>query len=292
MAADPYSALWLSHTTIRTFLTCPKAYYYGTVYRDPVTNHKIKIISPPLALGQAVHEVLDSISTLPTPTRFLESLVIKLDTAWEKVAGEKGGFFDTSSEYQYKTRAQDMLRRVMHNPGPLAHPAVKIKTDLPKFWLSDEDNIILCGKVDWLEYLPETDSVHIIDFKTGANNEEEGSLQLPIYHLLVLRTQNRTVTKASYWYLEQSDTLEEKELPDAEESAQKLLEIGKRIKLHRQLQKFECPSGEDGCYSCKPFARIVAGEGKLVGVDEYNNDVYILPPKEKSTTLEDESYIV
>ena len=50
---------------------------------------------------------------------------------------------------------------------------------------NEEENIILNGKIDWLEYVPEDDSIRVIDFKTGKNDEKEGSLQLPIYILLL-----------------------------------------------------------------------------------------------------------
>jgi RecB family exonuclease len=156
---------------------------------------------------------------------------------------------------------------------------VKIQKDLPYFWLSDEDNIILCGKIDWLEYLPETDSVHIIDFKTGRSEENEDSLQLPIYRLLVHECQHRQTTKASYWYLNNDDSLTEKSLPDIEESRKRILEVAKKIKLARQLQHFKCP--KDGCYSCAPMEEIYSRQAELVGTDEYNYDVYILD-KEKA----------
>jgi ATP-dependent helicase/DNAse subunit B len=64
-----------------------------------------------------------------------------------------------------------------------------MKEDLPHYWLSEDDGIILCGKIDWLQYLPDTDSVHIVDFKTSKNKEKANSLQLPIYLLLVSNTQ-------------------------------------------------------------------------------------------------------
>ena len=70
-----------------------------------------------------------------------------------------------------------MLQRVIKHPGPVAKLAVKIKQDLPYYWLSEEDNIILCGKIDWLEYLPDQDGVHIIDFKTSKYDEAPQSLQ-------------------------------------------------------------------------------------------------------------------
>ncbi len=144
---------------------------------------------------------------------------------------------------------------------------------MPYFWLSEEENIILCGKIDWLEYLPDTDSVHIIDFKTGKNEEEENSLQLSIYHLLVHKCQKRNVTKASYWYLEKNDTLTEKTLPSLEEAEKNILEIGRQIKLARQLKRFKCP--KDGCNNCLPYEAIIEGKAQLVGTDDYNYDVYI-----------------
>jgi len=180
--SDKYTAVWVSHTSISDFLRCPRAYYLKNIYRDPKTNHKIKLMSPSLALGSAVHEVLESLSVLPRQTRFSGSLIAKFDRAWEKITGKKGGFINADTEYKFKQRGQEMLRRVMNNPGPLSGLAVKIQMDLPQFWLSEEDNIMLCGKIDWLEYLPDSDSVHIIDFKTGKTEEDPDSLQLPIYH--------------------------------------------------------------------------------------------------------------
>jgi len=272
---DKYTATWVSHSSMSDFLRCPRAYFLKNVYRDPKTRHKIKIMSPALALGSAVHEVLESLSVLPKQSRFSESLIAKLESIWQKVSGKNGGFTNSESEHKYKTRGQEMLRRVMNNPGPISGLAVKIQMDLPQFWLSEEDNIMLCGKIDWLEYLPDTDSVHIIDFKTGRGEEDPESLQLPIYHLLVRNCQKYKVSKASYWYLDSSDTLTPKELPDLETARKNVLDIARQIKLARQLARFKCPQG-DGCFSCRPMEAIINHEAEFVRSDEYNYDVYIL----------------
>lgn len=275
---DKYTAVWVSHTSISDWLRCPRAYYLKNVYRDPETNRKIKLMAPPLALGQAVHEVLESLSVLPKDTRFAEPLMVKLDRAWEKVKGKKGGFYSEETEYKYKQRAQEMMRRVMNNPGPLGRLAVKMQMDLPHYWLSEEDNIILCGKIDWLEYFPETDCVQIIDFKTGKADEQEDSLQLPIYHLLVHNCQKRKVVGAAYWYLDSSDELAEKKLPDLEESGVRVLEIARQIKLARQLNRFKCPQGDDGCRACREMEAVLDGQAEYVGEDEYRkSNIYILP---------------
>jgi len=275
---DKYTAVWVSHSSISDFLQCPRAYYLKNVYKDPKNGHKIKLMSPALALGSGVHEVLESLSVLPKDKRFSESLIAKFDKVWEKYHGKRGGFFDADTEYKYKMRGQEMLRRVMNNPGPIARAAVKIPVDLPQFWLSEEENIMLCGKIDWMEYLADTDSVHIIDFKTGKAEEDPNSLQLPIYHLLVHNCQKRKVSKASYWYLDSSDDLVEKALPDLEEAKKKVLDIALQMKLARQLVRFKCPEG-DGCRACTPMEKIFRREGELVGEDNYRNDVYILPRK-------------
>lgn len=288
MPSDTYTAVWVSHSSISDFLNCPRAYYLKNVYKNPQNGHKMQIVSPPLALGQIVHEVLESLSLLPTDKRFTEPLLGKFEKAWEKVSGEKGGFTDTESELKWKRRGEAMITRVVKNPGPLKRLAIKLKEDLPHFWLSEEDGIILCGKIDWLEYLQESDSVNIIDFKTGKNEENPHSLQLPIYHLLVHHCQKRVVEKASYWYLELSDELVEKELPDIDEARERILKIAKEIKLARQLNRFKCPNGEDGCPYCTPFEKVLKGEGKFVGLNDYNQDLYILPKK----TSEDDSIIL
>lgn len=279
MPKDKYTATWVSHSSIGDFLSCPRAYYLKNVYKDPKTNHKIKLMTPPLALGSAVHEVLEGLSQLPKDKRFRESLIEKFEQVWKKFEGKKGGFSNEDTEYKYKQRGEDMLRRAINHPGPLNNLSVKIQKDLPYFWLDEEENIILCGKIDWLEYLEDTDSVHIVDFKTGKNEEAPDSLQLPIYLLLVSECQSRPVAKASYWYLGWRDMLDEQQLPSMEEARERVLKIAKDIKLARQIERFKCPSGDDGCRNCKPFEAILNHEAEFVGLDDYGADTYVLLKK-------------
>ena len=271
---DKYSAVWVSHSSISDFLRCPKLYYLRNVYKDPINGHKITRMEPPLALGQVVHDVIEGLSVLPAEERLKVSLHKKFETQWESVSGKKGGFKDKAQEAEYIERGSKMLQKIMDNPGPILQKAIKIKQELPHYYLSEEENIILCGKIDWLEYLPETNSVHIIDFKTGKNEEDPESLQLPIYHLLVANTQSRAVSKASYWYLLTGDAPVEAVLPDLSESHEKVLAAAKRVKLSRALEHYKCP--KDGCRWCTPLEEIVKGKGELVGVSSYNQDIYII----------------
>ena len=285
---DKFSATWVSHSSISDYLACPRAYFLKNVYKDPKTGHKIQIVAPALSLGQVVHEVLESLSVLPTKDRFRESLISKYNSAWKKVSGKKGGFSSEKQEADYRQRGEAMLRRVMSNPGPIANLAVKIKEDLPYFWLSEEENIILCGKIDWLEYLPDTNSVNIIDFKTSKTEEDSSSLQLPIYRLLAHYCQKYQTNGAAYWYLELYDKLTPKTLPSLKEAEKQVLEIARKVKLARQLKKFTCPHGAKGCPHCRSFERILKGEGEFIGEDDMRRDLYYLP-WDHATTPESET---
>lgn len=273
---DKYKAVWVSHSSMSDFLNCPRLYYLRNVYKNPKNGHKMTIVSPPLSLGQVVHEVIEGLSVLPVENRLSTPLSKIFEKKWEKVSGEKSGFITSEEEDEYKDRGVKMLNKLEENPGPIVNKAIKIKADgdLPYYWFSQQDNIILCGKIDWMEYLEDSNSIHIIDFKTGKRTESEDSLQLPAYLLLASNLQNRKVEKMSYWYLENGDNLVEQTIPSIDSAYEKVAKVAQRVKLARKLNLFKCPQGT--CYHCRPFERVLRGEGKLVGVSDYRQDMYVL----------------
>ncbi|MDP3996245.1 MAG: PD-(D/E)XK nuclease family protein [bacterium] len=277
MAEDKYKAVWVSHSSIGDFLKCPRLYYLRNVYKDPKTGRKIGVVNPFLSLGLAVHEVLEGLSEFKAPERFKQPLLENFEKAWGKVSGIKGGFQSLEEEMQAKERGVAMIERVKKNPGLLEEKTVRLKPSKnnmpPNFFLSSEDNIILCGKIDWLVYAPKDDSVKILDFKTGKNEEKDDSLQLPIYFLLLNALQKRKVSGAYYWYVDRDDAPKEVALPDLEKSRQSVLEIAKKIKEAREKNELGCPRA--GCFACEPFEKIIRGEAKHVGVGEYQ-DLYLV----------------
>jgi len=272
---DKYSAIWISYSSMSDYLKCPRAYYLKNIYRDPKTNRKISLMQPALALGQVVHDVLDTISFVPVEERFKKPLTDIFEEKWINVTGSKGGFHTVEEEKKFKERGRIMIERVMKHPGPISGKAIKIRQELPYFWLSEEENIILCGKIDWLEYNDMDDSVKIIDFKTGKFDEDPDSLQLPIYYLLATKCQTRTITGVKYWYLNRDDEPVDVVLPSFEESEKSVLEVAKRVALARKLERFVCKQ-KDGCGVCRPFENILSGKATFVGLNNYNQDVYIL----------------
>jgi ATP-dependent helicase/DNAse subunit B len=269
-----FKAVWVSHSSMSDFLRCPRLYYLSNIYRNPKTGNKISIVNPFLVLGIKVHSILESLSLLPSSDRFNDSLVERFDRDWKNLGFLEEAFRDKYQLEEFGKAGRDMIRMVEENPGPLKNLAVKIRDPLPQFWLSEEDNIILCGKIDWLEYSKEKKGVRLIDFKTGRNKERKDSLQLPIYRLLVENCQSHNVFGASYWYLRSDREPEDINLPSSKESKELVLNAALKVKEARDHNQFNCP--HNGCRYCEPYERIIRGEGKLIGQGEHGNDLYVL----------------
>lgn len=289
---DPYKAVWVSHSSMGDFLKCPRLYYLHNVYKNP-QGRKIAVVSPHMSLGVAVHNTIENLANFKVDERIvrLENLQNDYEENWKKVSGKIGGFESEEQELEFKERGRLMIDRVMNNPGPILEKTVNFppkkegeKIDmLPHYYINEKDNIILCGKVDWLEYLPETDSLNVIDFKTGKNEEKEESLQLPIYQLLLHNLQKRKVTNAQYWYLDNSHKPVNAKLYDLKEAYQKVYVVAKKVEQCRVEEKYNCNMGEEGCTHCRPYERILnkirggTDEGiEYVGKGEYKQDLYVV----------------
>lgn len=267
------------------FLKCPRAYYLKNIYKDPKTGRKIGITSPALSLGSAVHEVVEGLANYPANERQNVPMLEQFEKVWLKFTGKRGGFTDKNDENEAKERGLIMIKRVKDNLAPLLLKTVKLKEGKngmpPNYLLSEEENIILCGKIDWLQYSEKDNSVHVLDFKTGRNEEDSDSLQLPIYQLLLKNLQNRKVNGASYWYLDRDDAPKEVDLPDVEECFEKVFRVAKQVKDIRDLASvegtsaFKCPRGERGCFACQSFEKIVRGKAEYVGPGDWQ-DLYFV----------------
>jgi ATP-dependent helicase/DNAse subunit B len=286
---DKYKAIWLSHSSSSDFLKCPRLYYLKNVWKNPA-GRKINIVSPHMSLGSAVHGVLEPLAELKTEDRFKEDLLEKYSEVWKKFSGKIGGFLDPETEKNYFDRGVQMIKNVIENKGPLGNKTVKFyKGDfIPNIYLSEKENIILCGLVDWVEYVEKTDSLKVIDFKTGERDEKEDSLQLPIYKILVEALQSRPVTGAAYWYLarEKHPTSKVITEEDVDDIKKQLLEVGLDIKKRKGArskekleENFKCTYG--GCRFCKELELVYnykedTDEIEYIGVGEYKQDLYLI----------------
>ncbi len=276
-----YDAVWVSHSSMGDFLKCPRAYYLRNVYKNPDTGRKITIVNPALSLGSAVHATLEALKTVPSEERLRRDLLADFEKEWEASAsGKKGGFTSAEEEADAKARGRAMIERVIKNPGPLGKKTIKLKEPEnnmpPNFYLNKEENIILCGVIDWLEYVKADDTIRIIDFKTGKNEESDDSLQLPIYLLLLNELQKRRVSGVAYWYLEKNNAPTEIALPDAVKAREKVLALARRVKDARENRAYDCPRGPSGCFACQPYEAILRGEAEYLGIAGYGQDAYLV----------------
>jgi len=272
MAFNP-NAIFISPSTITDFEKCPQLYYYRSVYRTP-RGLKIQLTNPSLALGGIVHDILSQFLNMEPAERNERELLRIFDFLWTGISGEKGGFSFAEEEKAYRERASQMLKRFWANPHFKTTLSVKIPS-FPKVEMGND--IILTGKLDWID--KEEDFYHIVDFKTGKNEEKDDSIQLPIYAFLVSQLFKTDNIKASYWYLDKNEEIVSFTLPDLKETAEYLKKKGEIIKMARQTNSFRCQSGEETCWACREMYAVAHGEGKLVSMDPVNRkqEIYIFP---------------
>ena len=65
-------------------------------------------------------------------------------------------------------------------------------------------------------------------------------------------------------------------LPDEVMARTRVLEVARKVKDAREKKEFSCPRGENGCFACRPFEKILKGEAEYIGVGGYGQDMYIL----------------
>lgn len=282
MAFNP-NAVFLSTTSLGNFEKCPQLYYYSHVYKSP-RGLKIQIINPSLAIGACVHDTLEQFLKLAPADRLKSEIFRIFEWNWKSFSGEKGGFILKEEEDQARQRASSMLERFAGNKHFLETEAVKIP-GFPKVDLGDD--LFLTGKLDWIE--KEGDIYHVIDFKTGKNEEKEDSQQLPIYSLLVSKILKTDKIKTSYWYLDKDDNPKPFPGADLEETYKTIKQKGEIIKLVRETKSYRCQSGNEHCWACKDIYEVAHGKGKLVHVDPVNRkqEIYILIGEEKQTPVEE-----
>lgn len=282
---DKYKSVWVSHSSIRDFLSCDRLYYLKNVFKDPISRRKINIASPHLTLGIAVHKVIEDLKKIKSDARekeIKENLLNNFEKEWKKYNGKKGGFETEEEEKGFYERGEEMLQKIIDNPKILLNKIIPqsyfYKGDIvPNYYLSEDENIILCGSIDWIEYL-ESDAIRIVDFKTGRNDEDDDSFQLPIYYLLILNLMKQnskkvySVVESAYWYLDHDNKkensthkefhivkIDDKKLESIHETEKKILELGIQIKNLREKGVYVCKNEKsegEGCRSCRDFERV------------------------------------
>ena len=326
---DKYKAIWLSHSSYENYIKCPRLYYLANIYKDPKTNNKIGVTSPHMSLGIAVHNVLEPLANIPSEQRSGIDLIKNYEEEFNKFRGDIGGWKNKDEEHYFYQRGRTMIENVYNhfqnenNNKKYILLEKSIRTSLyykgnmiPNISISDKENIILCGSIDWIVYntgpspslSPQergenTENITVLDFKTGRNEENEESKQLIIYKKLFESLQNKwKVNSYAYYYLE-SDQIKYKDWTEAEvnkrveQMLNDFIKVGIEIRNKRYdilwskdkkyIEKyfpkdnfqnnFKCKKGPAGCRDCLPYESIIRGEAVYVGRGNYGQDLYAQP---------------
>lgn len=267
-------ALWISYTGLKDFLRCPRAYYLKNRYRDPKTGNKIQIASAPMTLGSLVHDAIKWYLQT-NRTAGLDGVIAQYKNHWLKYRGKKGGFSSREEEADFGKRGLAMLDNFMENAKVL-EANVPI-FDFVRFRL--DEKIVLTGKLDFVGELPDG-SLHILDFKTGAR-EEEDPTQLHTYAILAESNLQKPVSKISYWYLDRESTPKEAVLDGLEEKIAWLRDKALQIQLAVEENNWVCikdgPATAGLCNDCRNYQAVIDGKGEFQFSDEnFKKDTYFL----------------
>lgn len=267
--------IFLSYTSLKDFLQCPRTYFLKNIYRDPKTGFRIQIASPYLSLGSTVHDsvkwYLDLKGQITT-----DQLEEKFRNLWLKYRGKRGGFESLEQEGDFGRRGLKMLDNFFKNAGKLEKTTHQV--DFPKLNLFED--VILMGNFDFVGERQDG-TLHVLDFKTGANDEKD-PMQLYIYAILAEANLGKEVSSASFWYLDRDDEPREIVLDSLEPKLEWLIEKGKELKEAIKEGNWVCikgpaPDGAGLCKECRLHQAIIDGKGEFQFSDyRYKKDVYYL----------------
>lgn len=268
--------IYLSYTSLKDFLKCPNSYYLKNIYRDPKSGFRIQIASPYLTLGSTVHDSVKWYLDIKAQAS-KDALMQKFRNFWLKYRGKRGGFSTLEEEGNFGTRGLKMLDNFLNNAHRLEKSAPSVT--FPKFHLVED--IVLIGNFD---FVGERDdgTLHVVDFKTGANDEQD-SLQLYIYAILAEVNLGKEVSAASFWYLDRDDEPRQIVLDPLEGKLKWLSEKAKELKTALQKNEWVCikspaPSGAGLCRDCRDHQAILDNKGEFQFSDyRYKKDIYFLP---------------
>lgn len=265
MAFNP-NTIWISHSSLNDFEKCKQLYFLRNLYRDKIygNNFRLQVANRFLSLGEVVHDAIDNFLTRYSgEQRTKDNLLYEFSRGWQLKTGKVGGFSSPEQEKEFKERGLAMLERFYKHP--YFRTASPIRTEFPKLPLIGTDDAVLVGNFDWLE--KEGEGLHILDFKTGTSEEEESSLQLPIYALLAEHNLKQPVKKVSYWYLDRDDEPVEKTIPDLGATLGTLKEKTKTVYETVNNKLFLCSSGQEECKYCQEYSKVKANQAEHVSSD-------------------------
>lgn len=264
--------VFISYTALTDFLKCPRSYYLKNVYKEPKQGFRLQIITPHLTLGSTVHDTIKwYLESADKPEE--GATLKKFRNFWGKFRLKRGGFNSLEEEASFGNRGLKMVNNFLDHVDVLEPCAPFLH--FPKFKLIE--NVILMGNMDFVGQCADG-TLHVVDFKTGAH-DEESPLQLYIYAILAEANLQKEVSKASFWYLDREDGPRNIVLDPLDSQIEWLKQKGLELKAAIEKNEWVCIKAKDGtlCRDCRDYQLLLDGQGEFLFSDyRYKKDVYFL----------------
>lgn len=230
----------ISPTQLKTYLECPR--YYWWYYINPQTRWQYPARYY-FTMGNHIHKALGYFFSLPPAERTKQVLLASLEQEWETATGARAGFKTREQEEECREKARLMLSAFYDREDVSVTP-LWVRDDTLRANVSEE--LGFKGKIDRIDGMDE--GLHIIDYKTGKEREDEW--QLPIYAIIASRYFRQPVRQVSYLFLETGSWVSQP-INSAREAATiaRVSEIIKTMPRSAAKTAWQCPLGE-ACTHC------------------------------------------
>src|SRR3989304_3730405 len=179
----------LSPLRVRVFNACRPRYRYQYLDKRPPR------LRPGDTAGSLVHNILcDFFAKVPRGERDEKRLIDMFEERWAALSPR---YLRMPGVEELHDHSLGALRRFARRENLAAEPfQVEAYVQVP---IAPE--VTLFGRMDRID--EEADgSLHIIDYKTGSHPGDVDASQLHLYAIMVERKLERTVSRASFWYLD------------------------------------------------------------------------------------------
>ncbi|MEK7247310.1 MAG: PD-(D/E)XK nuclease family protein [Chloroflexota bacterium] len=200
----------ISPLKVRVFGACRLRYRYQ--YVDRQEGRVRPRLRPADTAGSLVHRVLcDFFSKVEERERTRDKLFDMFNVGWNALSEGYHRVPGVEVHHENSLRQLSNFVRLSSPRGSGPRPdtgrglGARPFMVEPYFQTEIEPGILLFGRVDRLDE-EQDGALHIIDYKGGAEPEEIDPSQLVLYAILVEAKLDRTVSKASFWYLDDGQT--------------------------------------------------------------------------------------
>jgi len=196
----------LSPLRVRVFNTCRLRYRYQ--YVDKLQAR----LRPSDTAGTLVHNVLcDFFAKVPREERSEQRLIDMFEGRWAALSPR---YLRMPEAQELHDRNLDALRRFAQREDLRAEP-FQVETYVQVRIAPD---VTLFGRMDRIDEEPDG-TLHIVDYKTGSLPGDVDASQLHLYAIMVESKLERTVSRASFWYLDDGSVWTTELAPQDKEQA-------------------------------------------------------------------------